>query len=230
MPRPSEPLMSLRFAPRRARRGEGDRRYAFGRAGLDREVWALTARWPRARRRGASAVRLRVMLRPAGASRVGLDTARCTRGPTRDLVPASQRVDAVEGRLTPAGTLRARSALGGRRTPLGFRRRRDMARTAIGALFTLLALGAAACGGEGITGPSGIEVAPTLASITAAAAPIVVGQPGDENQNGWICYRRIVTGVDDGGTTAVDGPPRSITMDDSGDSCPAGFQRLQPGA
>ena len=105
-----------------------------------------------------------------------------------------------------------------------------MARTAIGALFTLLALGAAACGGERIAGPSGIEVAPTLASITAAAAPIVVGQPGDENQNGWICYRRIVTGVDGGETTAVDGPPRSITMDDSGDSCPAGFQRLQPGA
>ena len=104
-----------------------------------------------------------------------------------------------------------------------------MSRTAIGALFTLLALGATACGGERIAGPSDIEAAPALASVTTAASPIVVGRPGDENQNGWICYRRIVTGVDDGEGSASEGPPRSITMDDTDNSCPAGFTRLQLG-
>ena len=102
-----------------------------------------------------------------------------------------------------------------------------MARTTIGALLTLLAFGAAACGGDRIAAPSGIESVAALSSVTSAEAPIAIGPPGyDDNQSGWICYRRIVTGVDDGGAMSVSSPPRSIIVDDIGDRCPEGFDRM----
>jgi hypothetical protein len=101
-----------------------------------------------------------------------------------------------------------------------------MSRTAIGALFTLLALGATACGGDRIAGPSAVEAAPALLSIGADDAPMVVGSPLiDANGNGFICSRRIVTGGDDGGAMAIAAAPLGIRVDDTGDRCPEGFLR-----
>jgi hypothetical protein len=101
-----------------------------------------------------------------------------------------------------------------------------MRRTTIGALFTLLALGATACGGDRIAGPSAMEAAPALLSISAEGAPTPVGSPiVDANGNGFVCSRRIVTGGDDGGAMAIAAAPLSIRVDDTGDRCPEGFLR-----